>query len=209
MQGDIDAWAKARGIWPLCGTDEAGRGPLAGPVVAAAVILPDGARLPGLDDSKKLPEAERERLDGLIRRCALGFGVYTNPPDRIDTINILQASLEAMARAVEQCVAMALGAGAGRPALVVVDGNKETPYLSGFAQRAFVGGDGRSRAIAAASVLAKVARDRIMVALDATHPGYGFAVHKGYPTPAHLDALHRLGPCPIHRRSFRPVSEAG
>ena len=180
----------------VAGVDEAGRGPLAGPVCAAAVIL-DPARIPdGLDDSKRLPVAVRERLSLQIKSLALQWAVGWSSAAEIDRLNILQASLLAMRRAV-----MAL---APAPGAVLVDGNRCPDGLPCPA-RAIVGGDATEPCISAASILAKVARDREMGRLDTLHPGYGFARHKGYPTEAHLDALRRFGPCPEHRQSFRPV----
>jgi len=178
------------------GVDEAGRGPLAGPVCAAAVIL-DPMRIPdGLDDSKRLSAATRERLSLQIKSLALQWAVGWSSAAEIDRLNILQASLLAMRRAL-----MAL---AQAPAMVLVDGNRCPDGLPCPA-RAIVGGDATEPCISAASILAKVARDREMWRLDTLHPGYGFARHKGYPTEAHLDALRRFGPCPEHRHSFRPV----
>lgn len=180
----------------LAGVDEAGRGPLAGPVTAAAVILDPARPIPGLDDSKKLSEKKRDALEPLIRERALAFCVASASVEEIDGINILQATLLAMRRAV---AGLQLAAQA-----VVVDGNKVTDF--GVPAEAVVGGDARVPAISAASILAKVARDREMVALDAQFPGYGFAQHKGYGTAAHLAALARLGASPHHRRSFAPVA---
>lgn len=188
----------------VAGLDEVGRGPLAGPVVAAAVVLDPARPIDGLNDSKKLDEKTRDGLFDVIQERALAVGVGVNEAGRIDEINILQASLEAMAQAFAECEAR-LGApirGA------VVDGNKAAPLPAGVAQRTVVGGDGRSPAIMAASIIAKVTRDRRMIEEAARHPGYGFEQHKGYPTPQHKEALLRLGPCPLHRRSFAPVREA-
>ncbi|MFP5440256.1 MAG: ribonuclease HII [Gammaproteobacteria bacterium] len=180
----------------LAGVDEAGRGPLAGPVTAAAVILDPARPIPGLDDSKKLSEKKRDALEPLIRERALAFCVASASVGEIDEKNILQATLLAMRRAV---AGLPLAAQA-----VVVDGNKVTEF--GVPAEAVVGGDARVPAISAASILAKVARDREMLALDAQFPGYGFAQHKGYGTAAHLAALARLGASPHHRRSFAPVA---
>lgn len=179
----------------IAGVDEAGRGPLAGDVYAAAVILPPGHRLPGLDDSKRLGAARRETLAGLIREQALGWAVARATVEEIDRLNILQASLLAMRRAVDalSCV----------PEHVLVDGNRCPPWP--YASQAIVGGDALVPAISAASVLAKVERDAAMCELERVFPGYGFAAHKGYPTAAHLAALARLGACSAHRRSFAPV----
>ncbi|MFZ5722583.1 MAG: ribonuclease HII [Pseudomonadota bacterium] len=181
----------------LAGVDEAGRGPLAGPVTAAAVILDPARPIAGLDDSKKLSEKKRDALEPLIRERALAFCVARAEVHEIDDINILQATLLAMRRAV---AGLAVAAQA-----VVVDGNKVTDF--GVPAEAVVGGDARVPAISAASILAKVARDREMTALDAQFPGYGFAQHKGYGTAAHLAALARLGPSPQHRRTFAPVAK--
>lgn len=188
--------ARAAGCRRVAGCDEAGRGPLAGPVVAAAVVLPDGLELPGLDDSKKLDPATRERLAAQIQAGAEAVGVGLASVDEIDTLNILRASLLAMRRAVE-----ALGE---PPDMLLVDGNQLVPGL-GCRQQSLVDGDQRSVSIAAASIIAKVTRDALMVALDAEHPGYGLAQHKGYPCATHLAALRRLGPSPAHRRCYGPV----
>ncbi|MDC8012199.1 ribonuclease HII [Tahibacter soli] len=181
----------------VAGVDEAGRGPLAGPVYVAAVILDRSRRaLAGLDDSKQLPEARRDELDAKIRERALAYSVVAIDVDDIDRVNIFQATMLGMRRALD---ALALA-----PALALIDGNRLPKSLRCDA-RAIVDGDAREPAISAASILAKVARDRHMRELDARHPGYGFAQHKGYGTPEHLDALKRLGPCAQHRRSFAPV----
>jgi ribonuclease HII len=182
----------------LCGVDEAGRGPLAGPVVAAAVVLDPARRVRGLDDSKKLTEHVRLELAALVRERALAWAVASASVEEIDALNILQATLLAMRRAVA-----ALGVA---PARVLVDG-LHCPD-TGIATRALVDGDARVKAISAASILAKTVRDAAMVQLAAAHPQYGFDRHKGYPTPEHLDCLHRFGPCVAHRRTFRPVREA-
>lgn len=188
----------------LAGIDEAGRGPLAGPVVAAAVILPSAwieTRLPpgldGLNDSKQLSPRRRTRYhDTLISRPEVRYGLAIVEPAEIDQLNILRATHAAMVRAVTQL--------SPAPDHVLVDGLPVGALA--LPQTALVGGDGLSFSIAAASVLAKVTRDRLMVEQDARWPGYGFAVHKGYPTPQHLRALRDLGPSPIHRRSFAPVA---
>lgn len=180
----------------LAGVDEAGRGPLAGPVAVAAVILDPARRIAGLGDSKALSEARREALFPQIQSQALAWSVVLVQAEEIDRLNILQATLAGMHRAVQ---ALPI-----RPSKVLVDGNRLPPEL-GVDAEAIVRGDARIAAISAASILAKRSRDRWMLELDAHHPGYGFAAHKGYPTPAHLDALRRLGPCPAHRRSFAPV----
>lgn len=179
------------------GVDEAGRGPLAGPVVAAAVILPDG-EFAGLADSKTLSESARRRLAGEIRARAVAWALAVVSPGDIDRLNILQATMLGMQQAVARL--------APQPGLVLVDGNR-CPTLA-LPARAIVGGDASEPAISAASILAKVARDQLMVALDGAHPGYGFAQHKGYPTAAHRAALERLGPCIAHRQSFAPVRRA-
>jgi len=180
----------------LCGVDEAGRGPLAGAVFAAAVVLdPARTRINGLVDSKLLTCAERERLSARIKERALAWAVASASVEEIDSINILRASLLAMKRAIES-----LGM---EPDEVCVDGNI-LPTIA-LRCRAIVGGDQRMAAISAASILAKVARDAEMCQMDQQYPGYGFASHKGYCTREHLEALRRIGPCPIHRRSFEPV----
>lgn len=180
------------------GVDEAGRGPLAGPVVVAAVILDPARPIAGLDDSKKLSEKKREALFPLIVERALAQCVVIVEAEEIDRINIFQATMAGMSRAV---AGLAIA-----PHEALVDGNKLPKDLP-CPGRAIVGGDALEPAISAASILAKVTRDRLMVALDDVHPGYGFAVHKGYPTPSHLQALRQLGPTPQHRRSFAPVRE--
>ena len=184
----------AREYGVVCGTDEAGRGPLAGPVVAAAVVLPEGLTIPGLDDSKKLTEKKREALYDVILREAAAYGIAESSPEEIDRINILAASLLAMRRAVEQ-VRRTI-----EPGIVLVDGNRPTEF--GIPCRTVVKGDGISQSIAAASVLAKVTRDRLMTELDLRYPAYGFAGHKGYPTKEHKLAVYEFGPSPVHRRSF-------
>ncbi|ANB16938.1 ribonuclease HII [Dokdonella koreensis] len=178
------------------GVDEAGRGPLAGPVVVAAVILDPDRPIDGLDDSKALAEPVREALALLIRERALGYAVCVVDTAEIDRINILRATLAGMSRAL---AALAPG-----PVLALIDGN-QLPADLPCPGRAIVGGDALEPAISAASILAKTERDRLMRAWDAVHPGYGFARHKGYSTPEHLQALERLGPCAIHRTSFAPV----
>lgn len=189
------AWETAGRV---AGVDEAGRGPLAGPVVAAAVILEPSRTVPGLADSKALSARRRAELEPLIRERACAVAIAEASVEEIDALNILNATLLAMRRAVE----------ALRPApgQVLVDGNR-LPVLSVAAQ-AIVRGDATVPSISAASVLAKVHRDRLCEALDRDWPAYGFAVHKGYPTAAHLQALDRLGACPAHRRSFAPVRAA-
>jgi len=179
----------------IAGVDEAGRGPLAGPVVAAAVILDDQRPVSGLADSKILTERRRTELAGQIRQRALAWAIGSASVDEIDRLNILQASLLAMQRAVQ---ALALA-----PELALVDGN-QAPRLACRVQTV-VQGDALVPAISAASILAKVTRDTLMLALDTEYPGYGFAVHKGYPTAAHRHALEMKGITPVHRRSFGPV----
>ena len=183
----------------IAGVDEAGRGPLAGPVVAAAVILRhpcDLDDLPGLDDSKVVPRELRERLFEQVTECAAAHAIGTVGPEEIDEINILAASLAAMRQAID-----ALGR---PPDFVLVDGNQPIPGLP-VPQKTIVKGDARSASIAAASILAKVARDRLMEAFDREFPEYGFARHKGYASPEHRAAIRRYGPCPIHRRTFGTV----
>lgn len=205
MRGDVARRARVKPpIAPdqrvlVAGVDEAGRGPLAGPVVVAAVILDPSRPIVGLDDSKKLSERRREALYLQVIERALAHCVIVVETEEIDRINIFQATMVGMSRAVAGLSPMAHEA--------LVDGNV-LPRNLPCAGRAIVGGDALEPAISAASILAKVSRDRLMVQLDAEHPGYGFAVHKGYATPAHLDALQRLGPCPHHRRSFAPVGRA-
>lgn len=185
--------ATEEGFSLICGVDEAGRGPLAGPVCAAAVILPPDLELEGLNDSKKLSEKRREALYPLICEQALAYGIAFASEQEIDELNILQATFLAMRRAVEQ-----LGQ---KPDLALVDGNRE-PDFGDIPVRTIIKGDSRSANIAAASILAKVTRDRFMLEQDAVYPQYGFAVHKGYGTQKHYAALREFGPCPIHRRSF-------
>jgi ribonuclease HII len=183
----------ARGL--VCGVDEAGRGPLAGPVYAAAVILDARRPIRGLDDSKRLAASAREGLAVEIRARALAWSVTLATVEEIEALNILRASLLAMKRAVEGLAVPAQRA--------LVDG-LHCPAIA-IPAKAIVGGDGSVRAISAASILAKTERDAAMVRLHAVFPGYGFDRHKGYPTPEHLEALRRLGPCPAHRRGFGPV----
>lgn len=179
----------------VCGVDEAGRGPLAGPVVAAAVILDPARPIKGLRDSKQLSPLQRERLALLIRERTLSWSIAESSVEEIDRLNILQASLLAMQRAVESLQPSA--------ELALIDG-KQVPKLR-IVAHAIVGGDAIEPAISAASILAKTHRDGLMRALDVVHPGYGFADHVGYPTPQHLKQLRVLGPCIAHRRSFGPV----
>jgi ribonuclease HII len=180
----------------IAGVDEAGRGPLAGPVVVAAVILDPSRHIEGLADSKVLTAPRREALELLILRDALAWMVVAVDAGEIDRINILQATLVGMRRALETLPM--------KPTLALIDGNR-LPRDLPCSARAIVGGDASEPAISAASILAKVYRDRLMCAYDTQHPGYGFAQHKGYSCPAHFAALRQLGPCAIHRRSFAPV----
>lgn len=180
----------------VAGVDEAGRGPLAGPVVVAAVVLDPQRPIDGLNDSKKLSEAKREQLFPLIVERALAYHVVVVDREEIDRINIFQATMIGMTRAVLGLTPAATEA--------LIDGN-HLPKNLPCPARAIIGGDALEPAISAASILAKVSRDRLMVTMDAQFPGYGFAEHKGYSTPAHLEALKRLGPCDQHRRSFAPV----
>lgn len=182
----------------IAGVDEVGRGPLAGPVVTAAVILDPNHPIDGLADSKKLSEKRREALFPIIQQRALAWAIGRAEVEEIDQLNILHATLLAMRRAV---LALPI-----TPDKVLIDGNR-CPDIP-FPSEAIVGGDARVQAIAAASILAKVTRDREMVALDARYPGYGLAGHKGYPTRVHIAALNELGVTEIHRRSFAPVAKA-
>jgi ribonuclease HII len=182
----------------IVGVDEVGRGPLAGAVVAAAVILDPNKPIDGLNDSKKLTEKRREQLEPIIQQQALAWALGRAEAEEIDEINILQATLLAMKRAVEGLHIM--------PTHALVDGN-QAPNLA-CSVTTIIKGDQSEPAIAAASILAKVARDREMQAMDELYPGYGFAKHKGYPTKAHQQALMTLGPCSIHRLSFKPVQLA-
>lgn len=183
------------------GVDEAGRGPLAGPVVAAAVILPAAHGIPGIDDSKKLSAAVRTRLSTEIQARAISWCIASAAPDEIDRLNILQATMVAMARALEGLSVP--------PQAALIDGNR-CPTLAAHVQirqTAVIGGDRLHDCIAAASILAKVHRDQLMVAYHETYPQYGFDRHKGYPTAQHMAALRQYGPIEIHRRSFRPVRD--
>jgi ribonuclease HII len=192
----LRAQLRKAGARAVAGVDEVGMGPLAGPVVAAAVVLMDDARLEGLDDSKKLTLSTRMRLAGEIRSQSEGVSVGEVWPEEIDALNIYRAGLEAMRRAV---------AGLAVPPDHVLVDARTIPGID-MPQTPLVGGDGRDASIAAASVVAKVHRDAIMQRLDDEFPGYGFAQHKGYGTEGHLVALRQRGPTPIHRRSFAPVS---
>ncbi|WIA32462.1 hypothetical protein OEZ86_003282 [Tetradesmus obliquus] len=189
-------WAK--GYKAVAGVDEAGRGPLAGPVVAAAAVLPADIQLAGLNDSKQMSEGAREELyEQLTSHPDVAWAVAVVDRETIDEVNILQAAMLAMTRAVQGL--------ARAPDAVLVDGNRRPAGLEHLPMQALVKGDASSTCIAAASVIAKVTRDRLMLELDAQYPQYGFAQHKGYGVPAHKTAIQRHGPCPEHRRSFEPV----
>ena len=181
-----------KGIEIICGVDEAGRGPLAGPVCAAAVILPKGLEIPGLNDSKKLTDKRRRELMPIIKEQAIAYGIAFASHEEIDQINILQATFLAMERALAELKM--------KPELALIDGNRQKDF--GINVETVVKGDSRSANIAAASVLAKVTRDDYMEAMALEYPGYGFEVHKGYGTKAHYEALRNLGPSPIHRMTF-------
>jgi len=193
----LEKGARKQGALRIAGCDEVGRGPLFGPVVAAAVILAKGARLPGLTDSKLLSEKKRNEYEAEIRTQAVAWAIASVDAETIDRINIRRASLLAMRLAVEQ---LALS-----PDFLLIDGVDLIDW--DCPQRAVIQGDSTSLSIAAASVLAKVHRDRLLVELDAKFPGYGLASHKGYACPAHLEALRRLGPTVLHRRSYAPVAQ--
>ena len=194
----LEEAARGRGALRIAGIDEVGRGPLFGPVVAAAVILPKGCRLPGLTDSKKLSEKKRNEFDREIRLNAVAWAIAAVDAETIDRINIRRASLEAMRRAVAQ---LALS-----PDFLLIDGRDTIEW--DCQQQAVIQGDATSFSIAAASVLAKVHRDRLLVELDSEYPGYGLARHKGYCSPEHMAALELLGPTPLHRKSYQPVAQA-
>ena len=180
------------GLRLICGVDEAGRGPLAGPVCAAAVILPEHLQIPGLNDSKKLTDKKRRELFPVIQEQAIAYGIGLASEAEIDGINILQATFLAMRRALEQLTV--------RPEIALIDGNRETDF--GLPVKTVVKGDSLSANIAAASVLAKVTRDNIMIEMANQYPEYGFEIHKGYGTKAHYEALRTYGPCGIHRKTF-------
>lgn len=193
----VDLWSIERacreeGYHLICGVDEAGRGPLAGPVCAAAVILPHGLELPGLNDSKKLSDKKRRELFDMITSQAVAYGIALVDEKTIDEINILQATFVAMQKAVSKLET--------KPDLVLIDGNRSAEV--GCPVKTVVKGDSLSANIAAASILAKVTRDSLMEKLDLQYPQYGFAVHKGYGTKRHYEALREHGACPIHRASF-------
>ena len=188
----IEDACREEGFSVICGVDEAGRGPLAGPVCAAAVILPEHLEIPSLNDSKKLSDKRRRELFPIIREQALAYGIGFASQEEIDEINILQATFLAMRRALEQLQI--------RPDLALIDGNRQTDF--GLPCKTVIKGDSLSANIAAASVLAKVSRDDVMLQMAEQYPGYCFEIHKGYGTKAHYAALEALGPCPIHRKSF-------
>ena len=193
----MDLWELERelardGSVPVCGVDEAGRGPLAGPVCAAAVLLPLGLEIPGLNDSKKLSEKKREALYDIIVQSAVSYGIAFATVEEIETLNILGATYLAMNRAIA-CLTPP-------PALALIDGNRSAGIT--FPNRCVVGGDGKCASIAAASILAKVTRDRYMLEMAQRYPAYGFERHKGYGTKQHYAALREHGPCEIHRLSF-------
>ena len=189
---EIEDGLKEQGIGVICGVDEAGRGPLAGPVCAAAVILPEHHQIPGLNDSKKLSDKKRRELFPIIKEQAIAYGIAFASEQEIDEINILQATFLAMKRAITQLE--------GKADFALIDGNRETDF--GIPCQTMVKGDSRSANIAAASVLAKVTRDLYMEELAKEYPEYGFEVHKGYGTKAHYAALTDHGMCPAHRRTF-------
>ena len=189
---EIEKEIIASGVSPLCGVDEAGRGPLAGPVCAAAVLLPTGLEIAGLNDSKKLSEAKREALYGEITQKALSYGIAFASVEEIEALNILGATFLAMNRAIAQLNPA--------PALALIDGNRNTGIE--FPSRCIVDGDAKCASIAAASILAKVTRDRYMLEMAQHYPQYGFEKHKGYGTKAHYAAIREYGPCAIHRPSF-------
>lgn len=189
--------ARKRGYSVIAGIDEAGRGALCGPVVAAAVVLPTGLAIPGVNDSKKLSPNTREQLYDEIMARALAVGIGMGTPELIDTINILQATRHAMKQAMSL---LSL-----QPDMLLIDGISTIDVP--LPQKTITKGDSRSLSIAAASIIAKVSRDRMMAELDLLHPGYGFASHKGYGCASHMEAIQRLGPTPVHRLTFRGVRE--
>lgn len=196
---DIEAWLASQGFKAICGVDEAGRGPLAGPVVAAAVIFPTDAVISRLDDSKKLSAKVRQEVFEQIAKAGMICAVGIIDHQAIDSLNIHHASLLAMRKAISDL--------SSSPDFVLVDGNFTVPHLS-HPQYALVDGDARCRSVAAASVVAKVTRDRIMDHYQEIFPNFSFSEHRGYPTPEHLRELRDHGPTDIHRRTFRPVAEA-
>lgn len=188
---------REKGYTAICGCDEAGAGPLAGPVYAAAVILPFGVDIPGLNDSKQLTERKRESLFPMIQQTALAWAIAEIPAEEIDATDILTARIKAMELAISRL--------SPKADFALIDGNRDHGKGAAItlAHQCIVKGDSLSASIAAASVLAKVSRDRVMVELDKQYPQYGFAKHKGYPTKAHKEAIARYGPCPEHRRSYK------
>lgn len=194
---DVNMWKYEQkyfdqGVKLICGVDEAGRGPLAGPVCAAAVILPANIQIPGLNDSKKLSDKKRRELYPLIKEQAIAYAIAFANHEEIDNINILQATYLAMERAINSLQM--------KPEIALIDGNRAKDF--GLPVETVVGGDGCSASIAAASVLAKVTRDDVMLEMAKEYPGYGFEIHKGYGTKAHYAALTEMGPCAIHRMTF-------
>ena len=189
---EIEEALTQQGVGVICGVDEAGRGPLAGPVYAAAVILPDHLEIPGLDDSKKLTDKRRRELMPIIKEQAIAYGIGVATQQEIDEINILQATFLAMERAIAQLE--------GKADFALIDGNREKDF--GLPVMTVVKGDSRSANIAAASILAKVSRDDYMEEMAAQYPQYGFEIHKGYGTKAHYEALRTYGHCPLHRVTF-------
>lgn len=190
---------RAKGYRCIAGIDEAGRGPLAGPVVAAACIIPEGVLIPGVNDSKKLsPKKRAEIFEHILSDKRILYGVGMVSSEEIDRINILQATIQAMLQAVSKLEVT--------PEVLLVDGLK-LPYPSMIVEK-IIKGDAKSQSIAAASIIAKETRDRLMEEIEAKWPGYGFQKHKGYGTAFHLEALKRLGPCPVHRKTFAPISES-
>ena len=194
---EVNLWAveeacREEGYQVICGVDEAGRGPLAGPVCAAAVILPPNLEIPGLNDSKKLTDKRRRELYPVIKEQAIAYGIGFASHEEIDQINILQATYLAMERALAQLSV--------KPDLALIDGNRAKDF--GLPVKTVVHGDSLSASIAAASVLAKVTRDDLMLQQDELYPQYGFAIHKGYGTKAHYEALRTCGPSPVHRMTF-------
>ncbi|ABQ27910.1 ribonuclease HII [Geotalea uraniireducens] len=194
---EFESLVRRQGYACIAGIDEAGRGPLAGPVVAAAVILPNGVELPGVNDSKKLSPVKRNELFDLIMASASAVGVGSSDAGLIDEINILQATLAAMKQAVSMlCIP---------PDYLLIDGISKVPLS--IPQKTIKKGDSLSLSIAAASIIAKVSRDRLMMDYETRFPGYGFAAHKGYGCVSHMAAIAELGPCAIHRKTFRGVKE--
>ena len=192
MNWDIENSFFDKGYKIICGTDEAGRGPLAGPVYAAAVILPVGYETEGLNDSKKISEKKREKLFEIIKKDALAYSVCSASVEEIDRLNILNAAQLAMRRCVSELTPV--------PELVLVDGNVARDFP--IEAVTVIKGDAKSPNIAAASILAKVTRDRICLEMDKEYPQYNFKKHKGYPTKEHMDAVRKFGPCPLHRKTF-------